>query len=404
MYQGNHLLIERLVQLKLNIVHKMILEWFFDYSSTKQMLELFHKDYQKLPFYWIYFDKIRNDLPLLPNNSNYAINKYLNELCGDGKNNLKEYPLIRYNFSTKYGYKIGFAIRPEIYLWLKGDDSKMAGFEELNNIKINHNKRNRLQKYVLKDTTKQLIEELSKIKKQDGTNLFSIIKPDDDYHYTQGIKRFQWYLLELYKGRFLENEISNLSDRFTKNYSYYISNKNVSMIKECKDDWEKIGKTIIDAANRFIKWHKSTNEVLDKDKLPKNIADFIFNPTFGLSMFYICLDKSPTLAKEVIAENMYDKLPDTWAYNFFDYYKDEWDNLAYWSRIYSIYKWYKENRKELINQNINYKYWLESEEKFIQGYKEHINQFSPIYLKHFGTKCPTWNYFINQKKEEHGIE
>jgi hypothetical protein len=26
------------------------------------------------------------------------------------------------------------------------------------------------------------------------------------------------------------------------------------------------------------------------------------------------------------------------------------------------------------------------------------------YLKHFGTKCPTWTWFINSKKEEHGIE
>jgi hypothetical protein len=26
------------------------------------------------------------------------------------------------------------------------------------------------------------------------------------------------------------------------------------------------------------------------------------------------------------------------------------------------------------------------------------------YLKHFGLKCETWKWFINTKKEEHGIE
>jgi hypothetical protein len=404
MYQGNHLLVERLVQLKLNIVHKMILEWFFDYSSTKQMLELKIKDHPDIPFYWVYFPKVKDDLPLLPDNSNYKINKYFNELCGIDSDNENKYPLIRAVLPTKNGNKVGFAIRPEIYLWLKGDNKVMEGlFDGVESNK--KSKRNREQKYVLKDTTKQLIEALSEIKKSDGTNLFSIIKPQDDKHYTQAIKRFQWYLLELYKGRFVENYIKQLNPKFTKKYEYYISNKNVQMIKECKDDWKKIGQLIIDSANRYIKWFKSTNEVLNKDKLTKSIVDFIFDPTFGLSMFYICLDKSPTSAKEVIAENTYNKLPGYISNKFSDFYNDEWDGLAYWKKIHDVYKWYKDNSEELIQENNNYRYWFQSVNKFMDGYYDFINMLSRTkYLKHFGINNPTWNWFISSKKEEHGIE
>jgi hypothetical protein len=404
MYQGNHLLVERLVQLKLNIVHKMILEWFFDYSSTKQMLELKIKDHPDIPFYWVYFPKLKDDLPLLPDNSNYKINKYMNELCGDGQPNENKYPLIKKVFPTKDGNKVGFAIRPEIYLWLKGDNNVIEGLIPDLNIEKKH-KRNRQQKYVLKDTTKELIEVLSKIKKSDGTNLFNMIMPEDDYHYTQGIKRFQWYLLELYKGHFLENEIGQLDKRFTGKYSYYISNKNIKLIKECKDDWKKIGQVIIEAANRYIKWFKSTNEVIDKDKLPKNIADFIFNPQFGSSMFYICLDKSPTLAKEVIAESIYNKTPNLYKNYFEELYNTEWDGLAYWNRIYSIHTWYRDNADDLIAENINYKYWLEDEDKFAHSYFDFINShLETKHLAHFGTKCKTWKWFMDEMKEQHGIE
>ena len=41
----------------------------------------------------------------------------------------------------------------------------------------------------------------------------------------------------------------------------------------------------------------------------------------------------------------------------------------------------------------------------MDGYYDFINQLNGTkYLKHFGVGNPTWNWFINMKKEEHGIE
>ncbi len=407
MYQGNHFLVERLVLLKLNIVHKMILEWFFDYSSTKQMLELKDKEHPDIPFYWVYFDKIRNDLPLLPDNSNYKLNKYFDELCGIGKNNENKYPLIRKTFNTKHGNKVGFAIRSEVYLWLKGDNEIMPDGDFTKEIDFGsrHNKINKSQQYKLEPATKKVIEELEKIKIPNGTPLFKkLIKPEDDKHYSQTIKRLQYNLLQLYNGWFIEENINNLDQWFVKKYSYYISDKNIELIKECRHNWPKVIDLVVKTANRYAKWFKSTNEVLDKTKLNRTIPDFLFRPDIKISNFYLCLDKNPTEAKEVIAENMYNKLP-SFVHTYFDeLYNDEWDGMAYWNKIYSVYKWYKEHKDDLISENINYSYWFQGADTFMQGYRDFLVQMSgKLYLKHFGTNVPTWNWFIATKKEEHGI-
>ena len=64
-----------------------------------------------------------------------------------------------------------------------------------------------------------------------------------------------------------------------------------------------------------------------------------------------------------------------------------------------------DDAKDLMAENINYSYWLDKGiNDFMQGYYDFINGLGQKYLKHFGVKCATWNWFINDKKEEHGID
>jgi hypothetical protein len=131
----------------------------------------------------------------------------------------------------------------------------------------------------------------------------------------------------------------------------------------------------------------------------------MYDPMKHGSMFLLSILYKSTLLREKVAENMYNKLPAYISNKFSDFYKDEWDGLAYWNKIYSVYKWYKDNSEELIQENNNYRYWFQSVNKFMDGYYDFINMLSRTkYLKHFGINNPTWNWFISSKKEEHGIE
>jgi hypothetical protein len=207
----------------------------------------------------------------------------------------------------------------------------------------------------------------------------------------------------LHEGLFIKD--NRIKEEFVERNNYYINEKSYVKIKECKGDWDKIYELLIVSAKHFLTWFDKDREPQSKGWLPRDIATFMFDTMNKNSMFLVTLLKDASPLREKIAENIYDKVPETYKDYFERFYNDEWDGLAYWTRIYSVHKWYRDNADDLIRENNNYRYWLEDENTFAKSYYEFINMLSGTkYLKHFGTKNPTWNYFMNMKKEEHGIE
>jgi hypothetical protein len=122
-------------------------------------------------------------------------------------------------------------------------------------------------------------------------------------------------------------------------------------------------------------------------------------------MFLISLIHKASKTREVIAESIYNKIPNLYKNYFEELYDVEWDGLAYWNRIYSVHTWYRDGADDLIAENINYKYWLEDEDKFAHSYFDFINShLGTKHLAHFGVKCKTWKWFMDEMKEQHGID
>jgi hypothetical protein len=386
--------------LKLHLLQSdaIVLRWLLSYFQSKDHKYIDVLENGKMErYYWIWYEKVIEDLPTLYISNRVVIGKMLKRICGEGKENENQYPLKKYTCydHKKKGNKTYFRFRPDILALM---ETTMNGLGlDLPNPKQEKNY-GQLNKNV-----ESILTELTKLKLPDNRKLFSFTLPTDHKIYTKSMKRFQDALYDLYEGRF--NSRHKLADWFLDKNNCYITDETIKEITGCKNNWDKITRLIRYCSMNYISWFELDRESENKDWLTRDIGSFMFNPINNSSMFYITILRKATKTREVIAENTYNKLPAYISNKFSDFYKDEWDGLAYWNKIYSVYKWYKDNSEELIKENNNYRYWFESVNKFMDGYYDFINMLNGTkYLKHFGTKCPTWNYFMNMKKEEHGIE
>jgi hypothetical protein len=392
--------------LKLHLTHSdaVVLRWLLSYFQSNGIEHIDVQENGKTErYYWIWYPKVIEDLPTLYITNRVVIGKMLKRICGEGQENENQFPLKKYtNWDhKKCGNKTYFRFRPNILALMEGD--KMLGFD------LPSPKREKKEKKEsicsLSPNVEKILIELDKIHLPDNRKLFSFTLPTDHKIHTKSMKHFQDALYDLYEGRF--NSRHKMEDWFLEKNNYYISDLTTKEIKDCKGNWNQIYMVLQCSAKNYSSWFDLDRETENKDWLTRDIGSFMFNPMNNSSMFYITILKKASKTREVIAENIYDKVPNTYKDYFEKFYNDEWewDGLAYWTRIYSVHKWYRDNADDLISENNNYRYWLEDENTFAKSYYEFINMLSGTkYLKHFGTKNPTWNYFMNSKKEEHGIE
>jgi hypothetical protein len=392
------------LQLSFNDIY--FLEWFINWRISNKMLELpegnEHKPDDK-HYFWLKYSKIIEDLPALQMHNNVSVSNMLNRLCGKGKVNQNEYPLIRTFANINCRNKAYYATRPEVIAKMKGVQYTDGLFDEelINKIKPTKIEAKKSLGALLPNTEKILIE-LDKLKLP-NKKLFSFTLPTDHKIYTKSMKKFQDALYDLYEGRFLSRH--KMEDWFLEKNNNYITDETTKEINRCKGNWNQISMVLQCSANNYSSWFELDRETENKDWLTRDIGSFMFNPINNSSMFYITILMKASKTREVIAENMYNKLPAYISNKFSDFYNDEWDGLSYWKKIYDVYKWYKDNSEELIQENNNYRYWFQSVNDFMDGYYDFINMLSGTkYLKHFGINNPTWNWFISSKKEEHGIE
>ena len=372
------------------------LEWFINYQHSNKMEELPDKYKEDdRHYYWLKYTKIIYDLPALQINNNASICKMVNRICGKGKNE-NEYPLIKITKNVNNKNKSYYAIRWEVI-------SKMKGFSDELGIEDIPKKEKKELIGSLNPNVERILIELDKLCISDGKRLFSFTLPTDHKIHTKSMKHFQDACYDLYEGRF--NSRHPLAEWFKEKNYCYISNKTVKEVNDCKGNWNQISMVLQCAARNYITWFELDRESENKEWLTRDIGSFMYYPIKQTSMFYITIMQKASKTREVIAENTYNRLPTYIQNKFMYFYNDEWDSFAYWNRIYSVYKWYKDNAEDLIEENINYRYWLDGgSNKFMEEYFDFLNNLGRKYLKHFGTKCQTWDWFISQKKDEHGID
>ena len=231
---------KEIARLGLSFNDVYFIEWFLTFQQSNKMLEL-PKDVSDDPehtYYWILFDKIINDLPALQMNNHVSINNMMNRLCGKGKLNSNEYPLMRQCKNVNFKNKAYFAIRPEVIARMKGVEYHGDLFDE-SDIPAKSKKQIKNETLgSLNTNTEKILIVLDKLSIDDGRKLFSFTLPNDHKMHTKSMKHFQDALYDLYEGRFMSRH--KIEKWFLDRNKYYITNETISNIQNCKHNWNQI--------------------------------------------------------------------------------------------------------------------------------------------------------------------
>ena len=205
-------------------------EWFINWQHTNKMLEL-PDNYKtdKRHYFWLNYEKIIHDLPALQINNNVSICNMLNRLCGKGKTNQHEYPLIRVVKNIQGRNLAYYAIRWEVIAKMKGVEYKGDLFDEVTIDKLQPKKEKKDIIGSLNPNVERILKELDRLRLPDK-KLFSFTLPTDHKIHTKSMKHFQDACYDLYEGRF--NSRHPLADWFVEKNNYYISNETTKEVND----------------------------------------------------------------------------------------------------------------------------------------------------------------------------
>ena len=393
-----------LIKYRLTVIDAVFLRWMLSFIATGKTKE--YKDADKNTFYWIKYSKVINDLPIIFKND-FVIKRIIPHLSSPKESDNK--PLISFYLKEiGKGTQTFFRFNPNILEELEGTEMNSLFSEAPIQPKINPKDKD-FHKVPANPNCIEILKTLKKIKENGKPLFINHILPTDKHHYNSTFEHFQDAMLCLYEGRFLTKYNLGKTDEWWRNkYKFYLNENEITeTIRDCKGNWNQIEIVMVEAAKNYAKWFDIDTEVYNKDKLPRSINDWIFNAHTKTSMFYISLLNPPTSAREADAEKTFNNINPKIRSIFNSIYQNEWDGFTYWNKISNLVKWYKTYSAELNYKDTNCCYWLSGGLiDFINNYKEWLLEFTnnKPSIKNIGINNNTFNLYIKQKINEHGIE
>ena len=389
---------EKLIALKLDHTDAIFIQWAKSlFASPKAEKKI---DAENNVWYWIKYTKILSDLPILFTHIK-TVRRYIQKITAN--KNVLEQKLFR----TQKGTYTYFRFTKNILDILEGseDMKSLVTGDEIKTQKTNekdYHKR-KVQKNCL-----EIFEALKEIKHNGVTIFTNHTSPADDHHYNATYKKFQDTMCLIYEGRFLtEYPMTQFEPWFLKKYKYYLDEeKIIKGIKKCKGSWEEIKKMMLLAGFNYSKWFDPINENKNKEKLPKGINEWLFFQHSNISMFYLCLIKKPTVAREASADDIFNSIPLSLRNIASRLYSDEFDSFIFWNKIKKLITWYETNAISLCEKDSNCIYWLGfSTSEFLKKYIEWINELTERkpYLNNIGIGNKTWAFFCADARSQHNI-
>lgn len=390
-----------LINLKLNVNDAIFLRWMLSFiasGKTKQFIDPKTKDI----YYWIKYSKVIEDLPIIFKNI-FTVRRMIPKVASQVPG---EKPLImKLVYTESKGAETYFKFDPDILDRL--ENMHMAGFAELEHVIEKKPAEKDYKKIPVNANALAIFEKMKKIKVDDEP-IFKHESPIDRNHYTVLYGHFQDAMIALHEGRFLTKyPIGQLEDWFQKKFKYYLKEKDIiEIIRDLKGSWNFIAKFMNVTIKNYAKWFAINTEQYDKSKLPRNINDWIYNAHNKTSMFYVSIFTEPTDCREADAEKVYNSIRPEYRRAVKELKKESFDGFTFWTKIKGIIKWHIHYYDYLIEHDSNCSYWLSpSITNYLYNYSNWLLNMTngEPFLKNIGVGVPTWDLYIKQHIQSHGI-
>ncbi len=386
-----------LIHLGLGPNEAVVLRWLlsFIHSGKEKFI-----DRNSNRYYWVDYRKVVTDLPCLFIHNSKVVGRLFDKLCGTKSNKrskINNYPLIKLRVRVGGIQRTYFCFDPKVLSQL--EEHKMDKLIELDSKPINEKLK---RKHPLHPEVQSILEELLTIKNEDK-KLFTNTLPQDRLHYTKGIEQFQAKLMSLYTGRFSSEY--KLSEAFKKKNEQHLEGY-AKRIAVCKCSWASIEQLLLMAAKNYRSWFDPNREPQTKAWLPRCVSNWMHWD--GASVFLACLDGKAFPMRELTAEKIFNGIEVEIRDAALELLKDNFDSVNFWRRIKSVSDWYDEYARELSAEDDNVSWWLEGgKAHWFRAYAAWLVELAgsreDLFLKHFGTGCPTWRLWCAQSAKKHNI-
>lgn len=312
------------------------------------------------------------------------------------KNLVDKNVLIKGNFNNdRFDRTLWYAFKDEGY-FLYGSESNKEVIKSDKKTRINYNIRNNYDvrtkstnKY-LKKEYKDLLEEIYKVYRFKTKIPKSIYNPTKKMIYIQNF--FDAALNHKLTNKFVFNQ------KWLKKIDIdkILGTKNIEDLKA----WLKL------AVDRYRKMMKEGYWPENKKVLTDDFYTFLYNPRTQKSWFLFCVTNEPQTIEKNVVNGFKNKFNEKEKNIIETILKDNFDECLFWKKLYSVKKWYEENKPSFTLYNINWAPHCGTFYQFIEKYISFIKtwDWNSLKLGHIGIESGTWKHFIDYMRKEYDID
>lgn len=394
-----------LVKLGLRADHAYVLRWLLSFMASGKQ-DVIERDGKT--FYWVRYEKVRKDLPILYIQNDESVRLLFKRLCGDGRADAAEFPLEKINVYERDQKRVYVHFRPEV---LEAMESLHAPTSLVTDapVKAAPTKHEKHRKAPVVKGALDVFNAMTAIE-TNGKRVFPHAAPRSDHEYTALYGSFQELALAFYEGRALKDvlKLDELAPWFKTKYAYYLKyDKIKEAVKSCKGSWTKTRELLVRATGHYAKWFElNGGEVVDKEKLPRNVNAFLTNRFNQTSMLAVTMLVPPTKMREASAEKRHDAVSKHVREMVLPLWNSKFDGFTFWNKVARMEQWYYANASRLCVKDANAGWWVGSITTFFESYVEWLVDFThgQPFLKNIGMGNATWEAYVRHVRSEHGIE
>jgi len=340
--QEGYLIREEFLKHGMKAIHIYILNWFVNFIKSGNMKSYLNTD-DGFIYYWVNYNKIKEDIPELNGKSRWTIKKYLNDLIGKDKEG--DFPLKKKVINRQNGKYVCFALDPigfPLFCSKKGDS--MINYDS----HINYNRTNTFKKskqeQMGKDFTPKGREIIESILNQEGNDFRHIIN-EEGTATSKLLLQVEEYLMELYSGIFMQKH------KFDKEWLEKRNDDEITeYLNKMKGNWDCIKKFIPQVVKYYCENRRSSSENFQKG-LTLNLSDWFYNYRTKKSLFLTSMEKSFITVDDFTYESIKKIFDEKTLSSISHYYDPVMDKRKFAYRLKEVYSYLYTNYQDIVYLN-----------------------------------------------------
>jgi len=161
------------------------------------------------------------------------------------------------------------------------------------------------------------------------------------------------------------------------------------------------------AVERYVKMWDENYQPSNKNILTRDFSLWLYDGYNKKSWFMFCLNKKPESSGQIIIRKIKESIPAEDRKPIEEFYRPGFNELIYWKKMYSLYKWWKENKETLYWQNFNesgFDSYFRNWRTYFGYYVEYLKEWRDLSVSQLGVYTTTWHRFNDHIKQTFGYD